>query len=169
MEQGHGKNKLPEISKQLPRPLSPDNDIKMTGLQMEIGQYDSDSIPDFQKLDMGTERKRCDRYCQNLAYGQDQIIGNGSSDSASRIVADFCQRGTFRNTPTIVQSGLSNSIRFDRDNSFDLFDSFSGVQFGHVNGIGLEGATGVSTSIAKYAYVYGASDSDTRVLMLAEL
>ena len=29
MEQGHGKNKLPEISKQLPRPLSPDNDIKM--------------------------------------------------------------------------------------------------------------------------------------------
>ena len=77
--------------------------------------------------------------------------------------------GTAITIPTIVQSGLSNSIRFDRDNSFDLFDSFSGVQFGHVNGIGLEGATGVSTSIAKYAYVYGASDSDTRVLMLAEL
>ena len=148
---------------------STDNDIKMTGLQMEIGQYTSDNIPDFQKMDLATERRRCDRYCQLLAHGQDQVMGNASSYSATRIVLDYCQRGTFRNTPTIVQSGLSNSIRFDRDNSFDLFDSFSGVQFGHVNGIGLEGATGVSTSITKYAYVYGASDSDTRVLMLAEL
>jgi len=146
-----------------------DNDVKMTGLQIEIGQYTSDNIPDFQKMDLATERRRCDRYCQLLAHGQDQVMGNASSYSATRIVLDYCQRGTFRNTPTIVQSGLSNSIRFDRDNSFDLFDSFSGVQFGHVNGIGLEGATGVSTSITKYAYVYGASDSDTRVLMLAEL
>ena len=135
---------------------------------MEIGQYTSDTIPDFQKLDMGTERKRCDRYCQNLAYGQDQIIANASSYSSSRIVADFCQRGTFRNTPTIVQGGASNDLRFDRDNGFDQFDSFSGVQFGHKNGIGLEGATGVSTSVAKYASLYGGA-STTHIVMLAEL
>ena len=147
---------------------STDNDIKMTGLQMEIGQYTSDTIPDFQKLDLSTERKRCDRYCQNLAYGQDQIIGNASSYSASRIVADFCQRGTFRNTPTVVQGGASNDLRCDRDNGFDQFDSFSGVQFGHVNGIGLEGATGVSTSTAKYASLYGGA-STTHIVMSAEL
>ena len=135
---------------------------------MEIGQYTSDTIPDFQKLDLSTERKRCDRYCQNLAYGQDQIIGNASSYSDTRIVADFCQRGTFRNTPTVVQGGASNDLRFDRDNGFDQFDSFSGVQFGHKNGIGLVGATGVSTSVAKYASLYGGA-STTHIVMLAEL
>ena len=169
MEQGHGKNKLPEISKQLPRPLSPDNDIKMTGLQMEIGQFTSSSIPDFQKInDTATERRRCDRYCQLLAYGQDQVIGNGNSYSDTRLVTDYCQRGSFRNTPSVIQSSASNSLRIDVNNGFDLFDNISGTQFGSVNGIGLVSDSGVSTAVGKYAYLYGGA-STTRLLVNAEL
>ena len=146
-----------------------DNDIKMTGLQMEIGQFTSSSIPDFQKInDTATERRRCDRYCQLLAYGQDQVIGNGNSYSDSRLVTDYCQRGSFRNTPTVIQSSASNSLRIDRNNGFDLFDTISGTQFGSVNGIGLVSDSGVSTAVGKYAYLYGGSGA-TRLLMNAEL
>ena len=145
-----------------------DNDIKMTGLQIEIGQYDSDTIPDFQKTDVALERRRCDRYCQLLAYGQDQTIGNTSSYTASDIRVDACFFGTFRNTPTVRQNGGTNDLRFDRDNSFDQFDSFSGVLYGHKQNIMLRGTTGVSSTQGKYGMMYGGG-STTRVLMDAEL
>jgi len=146
-----------------------DNDIKMTGLQMEIGQFTSSSIPDFQKInDTATERRRCDRYCQLLAYAQDQVIGNGNSYSDTRLVTDYCQRGSFRNTPSVIQSSASNSLRIDVNNTFDLFDNISGTQFGSVNGIGLVSDSGVSTAVGKYAYLYGGSGA-TRLLMNAEL
>ena len=145
-----------------------DNDIKITGLQIEIGQYDSDTIPDFQKTDVALERRRCDRYCQLLAHAQDQTIGNISSYTNSDIRVDPCFYGTFRNTPTFRQNNGTNDLRFDRDNSFDQFDGFSGVLYGHKQGITLRGTTGVSSSQGKYGMLYGGA-STTRVLMDAEL
>lgn len=145
-----------------------DNDIKMTGLQMEIGQYNSDTIPNFQKTDVAIERRRCDRYCQLLASAQDQTIGNLSSYSNTDIRVDACFYGTFRNTPTVVQNGGTNDLRFDRDDSFDQFDSFDGVLYGHKQNIILRGTSGVSTSQGKHGQMYGGG-SNTRVLMLAEL
>ncbi len=148
---------------------STDNDVKMTGLQMEIGQFTADSIPNFRKTDVAIERQRCDRYCQLLAYAQDHIFANASSQTASTIEADPCYRAPFRTTPSLIQSSATDSLRIDVNNGFDLFNHFNSAQFGHANGgLSLHASANVSTASTAYAYVYGGS-SDTRVLVNAEL
>ena len=78
---------------------STDNELFITGLQLEVGTFDSDSIPSFQFEDVGTSLARCQRYFQTQASA---IEGGYNSDgtAVNRIVWFF--KSSMRAAPTIT-------------------------------------------------------------------
>ena len=85
--------------------------INITGIQMEIGEYDINSIPPFQYEGYGENLQRCKRYCQST-FNQHEDIGAASAVG----IIITCATGTgahrtstghqfpvsFRISPTIV-------------------------------------------------------------------
>jgi hypothetical protein len=59
---------------------STDNEWFITGLQMEVGNFDANSIADFQFEDVGTSLNRCRRYC---------FVSGYSGDGGAKCIADF--------------------------------------------------------------------------------
>ena len=59
---------------------STDNNFYITGVQLEVGQFDSNSIPNFQFEDVGTNLNRCRRYCY--------VVG-GTGDGGAQCVGDY--------------------------------------------------------------------------------
>ena len=78
---------------------STDNNFFITGIQAEVGNFDSNSIPDFQFEDAGTSLARCQRYFQTQASA---IEGGYNSDgtAVNRIVWFF--KSSMRAAPTIT-------------------------------------------------------------------
>ena len=90
---------------------STSNNVYFTGLQMEVGEYDSTTIPAFQHESYSDNLQRCKRYCQST-FSQGTAIG--SATAVGIIVT--CATGTgigrtstghqfpvsFRAPPTIV-------------------------------------------------------------------
>ena len=87
---------------------STSNDWYMTGVQLEIGTFDVNSIPDFQFEDVGTSLARCQRYFYNPLQGTTNAFGVFgqvvclSSTSARGILYS---PSVMRTLPTIVTSG----------------------------------------------------------------
>ena len=153
---------------------STDGDIKLTGLQMEIGQYDSDSIPNFLYTgDVMTTYVRCDRYAQLRAVESNKAIGHGNAYSSSILKIDTMQRGQMRTTPSIVQNTNNDDIRWNSEDSFDTTDTVTGTEFGSIHGITLNcnsASAGQAFSLTQgsYCLVYG-SASTVKILMSSEL
>tara|TARA_R100001480_G_scaffold56636_2_gene69689 strand:- start:137 stop:1159 length:1023 start_codon:yes stop_codon:yes gene_type:complete len=84
---------------------STDNNWWFTGVQLEVGTFaDTNSIPDFQFEDVGTNLARCQRYfTKTLGAYESSSGGSGSK----RIHWQFKQ--TMRATPTIVEAGTTKS------------------------------------------------------------
>ena len=90
---------------------STDRFISITGLQMEIGDYDINSIPDFQYESYGDNLSRCERYCQS-SYSQGTAIGtattagviifNASGTGTGQAALGFPLRTVMRAVPTLV-------------------------------------------------------------------
>ena len=57
---------------------STSNDWYITGVQLEVGTYDANSIPDFQFEDVSTSLARCQRYFEK-SYNLDVDPGTGSN------------------------------------------------------------------------------------------
>jgi len=85
--------------------------INITGLQMEIGTYDSDTIPPFQYECYGDNLRRCERYCQS-SYSQGTAIGtattagviifNATGTGTGQAAHGFPLRTVMRAVPTLV-------------------------------------------------------------------
>ena len=45
---------------------STDNDWSITGIQLEVGEFDSTTIPSFQHESYGDSLQRCERYCKAI-------------------------------------------------------------------------------------------------------
>jgi hypothetical protein len=90
------------------------NELYITGVQLEIGEYTSSTIPPFQHESFGDNLSRCHRYCYVMgasanAEDQGQItIGSGLvRSSGSAKFTDIC--GTYpqplRTLPSLTQVG----------------------------------------------------------------
>jgi hypothetical protein len=60
---------------------STDNDFAITGIQLEVGEYTSATLPPFQHEDFGDNLRRCMRYFY--------ILG-GTTDTYKRLSVNFC-------------------------------------------------------------------------------
>mgnify|MGYP001367333802 CR=1 FL=1 len=83
---------------------STDNEWFITGVQLEIGDFNADTMPPFQFEDVGTSLARCQRYfTKTLGAYESSSGGSGSK----RVHWQFKQ--TMRATPTIVEAGTTKS------------------------------------------------------------
>jgi hypothetical protein len=92
---------------------STDNNFYTTGWQMEVGQFDTNSIPDFQFEDAGTSLARCQRYFQILNHDADILYINamgstGTTASSSTTLPYMTQMRTDPTT-SISYSNLSST------------------------------------------------------------
>ena len=81
---------------------STSNELFITGLQLEVGTFDSNSIPDFQFEDVGTNLARCQRYFA-ITLSND----GGGTGSGDVNVVTWRFPVQMRATPTATQGGGS--------------------------------------------------------------
>ena len=90
---------------------STDNEWFITGLQMEVGNFDANSIPDFQFEDKTTSLARCQRYFQILNHDADVLYINamGSTGTTASSATTLSYMTQMRTDPTtsISYSNLS--------------------------------------------------------------
>jgi len=89
------------------------NEVYITGIQMEVGDFDANSIPDFQFEDAGTSLARCQRYFQILNHDADILYINamgstGTTASSSTTLPYMTQMRTDPTT-SISYSNLSST------------------------------------------------------------
>jgi hypothetical protein len=79
---------------------STSNEWYITGFQLEVGNFDSNSIPAFQFEDRGTSLARCQRYFQSVsgAYYSLMLVRNTDYIRAS----NYPFKTTMRATPTVT-------------------------------------------------------------------
>ena len=85
---------------------STDNNILITGMQMEVGEFDANSIAPFQHESFGDNLSRCQRYCQVYgAYGN-TMLGFGHTGSQTQVFRwGFSLGVEMRTNPTSAVSG----------------------------------------------------------------
>lgn len=77
---------------------STDNNWWLTGVQLEVGEFDANSIPDFQFEDVATSLARCQRYFYKF---NDIIRGNGADDVNNCHIGNMCYPSEMRADPTL--------------------------------------------------------------------
>ena len=110
---------------------STSNDWYITGVQLEVGTFDSNSIPPFQFEDAGTNLRRCQRYFQTIPGAKEG--GAGGSD-VNRVYWDF--KVSMRASPTITQGSGAAA---------------SGVVFTNTEGYGIQRDAGNAPNIGSNA------------------
>ena len=92
---------------------STDNNFFITGIQMEVGQFDANSIAPFQHESFGDNLQRCQRYFQK--YTQPPLVGIANANN-TYARAKMLLQTPMRAAPTAVHNGtfnyfVSNSIQ----------------------------------------------------------
>ena len=85
------------------------NNWYITGIQMEVGTYDANSIPAFQFEDVGTSLTRCQRYTQ--VFGGNSIYEtfcSGSCNTATVQTFLIKHNTTMRTTPSISVAAVGD-------------------------------------------------------------
>ena len=101
---------------------STDNDLKMTGFQVEIGEV---ATP-FEHEDFGTTLAKCQRYTYIMSSSTSSATTdfiNGAAYSASQVNAGMDLPVTMRATPTVTYGNATGAYRFYRAGGNDAFDT----------------------------------------------
>tara|TARA_Y100000004_G_scaffold173282_1_gene210979 strand:+ start:25 stop:1167 length:1143 start_codon:yes stop_codon:yes gene_type:complete len=120
---------------------STDNELYLTGVQLEMGTYQEGQEPPFQFEDQAMSLKRCQRYAQVIVDGSGQSVvsnqadfGNGHYNAANKIVFDAKMSMSMRAAPSVeVSTGTDYWVAVVRS-TVDYFDNIDGVEFAHTNG-----------------------------------
>lgn len=115
---------------------STDNDWSITGVQVEVGEFDANSIPPFQFEDRATSLARCQRYFQKLGGSAYTSIGTGIlSNARTRVRSHVPYNTTMRSAPTLSIDGtliVTERETFDTDIS-SIDGSVAGVNGAYIN------------------------------------
>lgn len=130
---------------------STDNNIFITGLQMELGEYTSATIPDFQHEERGASLRRCQRYFQHHVGNDGNCagIGFGGFRTSSTAQLTFHFPVEMRADPTVAQVATDNMFCHDLADGNNInVDSVESTIHSSTGGITvqftLEGTSGVA-------------------------
>ena len=129
---------------------STDNNWYLTGVQLEVGEYTSSTIPPFQHESFGSNLARCQRYYYKYADESE----NGGNDTTLGITNSF-NGGSFdciipfpvsmRSKPSIEQNTGSNMWRVYSNNASDTFTALSsGADSNNTESINVQPSSSVS-------------------------
>tara|TARA_B100000902_G_C27315107_1_gene920787 strand:+ start:2672 stop:3814 length:1143 start_codon:yes stop_codon:yes gene_type:complete len=120
---------------------STDNELYLTGVQLELGTYAEGTEPPFQFEDQAMSLKRCQRYAQVVVDGSGQSVtsnqaafGNGHYNTSNKIVFDAKLSMSMRVAPSAEVTTGSNYWAANTRGTTDLFDNIDGVEFTHPQG-----------------------------------
>ena len=86
---------------------STDRSLFLTGVQLEVGEFTSSTIPSFQFETIIDNQNRCSRYFQKLASDNNQGIGEGFSSDGTGRGATMVPFLPMRASPTVTTSAAS--------------------------------------------------------------
>jgi len=108
---------------------STSNNFHLTGVQLEVGEYTSSTLPPFQHESYGDNLVRCQRYYYKIGPMVDgEYFGDGNIDGSNdaQILVPFAV--TMRTNPTAIETsgtGSHYTIRLTQDNDCDAVPVFS--------------------------------------------
>ena len=108
---------------------STSNNWYITGVQLEVGEFTSSTIPPFQHESYGDNLVRCQRYYYKIGPMVDgEYFGDGNIDGSNdaQILVPFAV--TMRTNPTAIETsgtGSHYTIRLTQDNDCDAVPVFS--------------------------------------------
>ncbi len=118
---------------------STSNNFHITGIQLEVGEYTSSTLPPFQHESYGDNLARCQRYFTMVADGR---LGGGSNEAF--IGAGYCHAGNTNYfacgtlpvrmrtiDPSIFTVTGTNNYKAIREDGEDTFDSI--IMYGQYN------------------------------------
>tara|TARA_R110002020_G_scaffold453307_1_gene668057 strand:- start:187 stop:1278 length:1092 start_codon:yes stop_codon:yes gene_type:complete len=98
-----GLNHANRVVGQVNSASSTSNNVYFTGLQMEVGEFDANSIAPFQHESFGDNLARCQRYFQK--YTQPPLIGSANANNSVARASIGLFPVQMRAAPTASQSG----------------------------------------------------------------
>ena len=108
------------------------NDWAITGIQLEVGEFTSSTIPPFKHESYGDNLARCSRYYQMIADGSDvsnSVIGTGYFHTGSSFHFTV-PVSTMRATPSldvVMGTNYINIIRNNGEDNGDNIETYSGM------------------------------------------
>jgi len=93
---------------------STDNDFAMTGVQLEVGEFSSTTIPPFQFETFGDNLARCQRYYYRM-INENVSMGTFSYYSSGRVESGVSFPVTMRTAPSLVSTSGSSYFRVQRN------------------------------------------------------
>ena len=120
------------------------NDWLITGVQLEVGEFTSSTIPAFQHESFGDNLARCQRYFYRKASGADKNVCLAANYSTTIITSSFTFPVEMRAAPTLVQTTGTNYYIFYRTGGNDQFDGFTHTFAADSSGVALDVQSGAS-------------------------
>ena len=121
----------------------------ITGVQLEVGTFDVNSIPPFQFEDRGTSLARCQRYCYKVqadSTGNNGFIANASFGSATNGFAHGHFPTKMRSVPSLSLSGAVGNYAVYRTN---------GASYLELSALTLNGVSGSSFYLLSFTCASG--------------
>jgi len=148
---------------------STDNDFAITGVQLEVGEYTSATIPPFQFETVGDNLARCQRYYYHHASGDNKVVCMGSYYTANNLQSTVFFPVSMRSVPTADFTMGTGFITLHRNGAGDEINDLT-VEKGTVNAVDLtaDNSDGVSGT-AGFATRVKTSNASTVVAFTAEL
>ena len=105
------------------------NDWAITGIQVEVGEFSSTTLPPFQFEDTGDNLLRCQRYAYEVvsnesSAGNSPIGTAGIMYSSGQMMFNIPFPVPMRTNPSLTCSSASNNYSFLRNSASDNFDDF---------------------------------------------
>ena len=105
---------------------STDNIAYITGVQLEVGQFTSSTLPPFQHESFGDNLARCQRYHTKITRGvADTSICTGRWYNSSNVGGMFHLPTSMRSTPTLSIVTGTNYYNASGTNANNYFDDFT--------------------------------------------
>jgi hypothetical protein len=125
---------------------STSNDWAITGIQLEVGEYTSSTIPPFQHESYGNNLQRCQRYYfKESTDTNDTLLGSSAYyQSTTRIHIPFVFPVTMRAAPTLVYASGTGYYQMVANGTADGFDDLTINDTANIHGVVLYNSTQVS-------------------------
>ena len=99
------------------------NEVLVTGFQVEVGDFDANSIAPFQHESYGDNLSRCQRYYQRILEKNAAYFCVGWNYTTGIAIGKLDLVVTMRTTPTLICATVTNGYTFYRAGAGDHVDS----------------------------------------------
>ena len=138
---------------------STSNNWEITGVQLEVGEYTSATIPPFQHESYEDNLARCQRYFLNYIEGNEKIVGMTASYTSSTVVLMHNFPTTMRTAPTLEIATGSSYYQHGQANSVEaITGSAISIDRATLNGTQLL-LTSMSANEGDAGFIYTGSSS----------